>query len=332
MTTPIFYYSLDAADTDPVTTKVATDGGGAGNNGTLVNYTSSGSLVTGHLNEGLSFVSSSSQRVTAPVTFASQDKTFAFWVKRPHVATQHNLIGRWYLSSTWGYYIYVSGSNELQITYRRAADSSDQTWNTFYNVPDNTWTFIAVVYDHTAGWTYYAGNTGGTPSGSTSAAGTLQESGNTFAIGALLDNVTWKYYLDGSMDEVYVFDSALSGADIDKLYNDTYLTFAYSIQATTASYTFTPIDVLLGNIYYLVADTAEYVVSSVSTTLLKWMHLTTAAVSYSVSIFANRIGRTFIEKFQSVAYSVLPGWHSPKPDFAVKRKRNKWWLKLVHRR
>ncbi len=93
-------------------------------------------------------------------------------------------------------------------------NGSDQfRWNTGYQPPLNTWTHIAIKRDSNGRYLYV----NGTLRSSTSIAGGPTTANTIFRLGA--DTTANQYYYQGSMDDVRIYNRALSASEISQLYN-----------------------------------------------------------------------------------------------------------------
>lgn len=323
MTTPTFLYTLDSGKVDPVSAMTATDDSGNSNTGTLVGYSSSGSIVSGQVNQALDFNGSTQYIKRAGMSWnpaaGSGHFTMAMWVNPDTVSgSLQTLMGKWYESSKWGGYLHIASDGTIRFGYRRAGvDVADQEWNTHYSISAGVWTHIAITYVANASAGTAPGGTDETfrlyvngvltaSSGALGSQNNLQDSSAEMGIGALKDNGTWKFFFNGKMDDVRLYlNYALTSTEIASI---AISSVEYSLAINPVSYTYTPVDI----------------------SFVKHLSIQIASAAYAVSIMANRIGRNILIKFRTTTYQVKQGWHSPKPDWGIKRRENKWWRKVVH--
>jgi concanavalin A-like lectin/glucanase superfamily protein/Big-like domain-containing protein len=193
----------------------AADVSGNGNAGTLFNGTI---WTTGRLNEALSFDGVGAY-VSIPHTTAlnSYPLTVAAWV-RTGATGLHGIVNKYYPGSMNGYQLFMSGGNLCAWYFRDATnyvwDGSGCTLMTpGYN--DNQWHQVVLVVDTGGGRLYVDGalkasqGWTGTP-GTASATQVLTIAGYPG---------TASPYLPGLLDDVRIYNYALSGTEVTNLYN-----------------------------------------------------------------------------------------------------------------
>ena len=193
------------------------DFSGNRNDGTLVNTPT---WVTGKFSKALSFVAASSQYVTVPDSSSLQvntDMTVSAWVNFSSLGTDRVIIGQYdYPNSdrSWALYYQNSGA---KITFKTSQDGSVAAEKSFSFSTINQWVHITVVYSGGTATLYLNGASQG--SGAVSAS--LKDSAGPILIGASGNNTTRVAYMNGSIDDVRLYNRALTAGEIAALYNQT---------------------------------------------------------------------------------------------------------------
>ena len=194
------------------------DGGPNGLNGTSYNVIS----VTGHLNQGMRFVGSSSYFMAygfyqmGYAIYSTKSYSVALWIN-PTLATSCAIIQiSPYLTSTCHNLFGLSTSTNITVQ----TIVQGYSWPTLYGpvASLNTWTHIVVTYSLTNGLTLYQngiwiGNTGSFSFGSSGAISYLQVGYYTSCTTSTISNAA---YL-GSVDELYVYSRELSQSEATAL-------------------------------------------------------------------------------------------------------------------
>jgi prepilin-type N-terminal cleavage/methylation domain-containing protein len=200
----------------------ALDTSGYGNNGTVTGAT----LTTdrkGQSNKAYSFNGSTNYitmgnpavlRITGAITLAG-------WVKINDTANNHQLFGRGQSLSgngNFGYAVgYYSVTNRIYWDMYSATARSYIHSNTV-TITDTNWHFIVATWDGTTGTNgqklYIDGALANQGTSAISAIGTPSY---TFDIGRSSSGAAWTYFT-GSIDDVRVYNGALTTAEIQRLY------------------------------------------------------------------------------------------------------------------
>jgi hypothetical protein len=180
------------------------DRSGQGNNGTIV---SSPLKVVGKLGQGLSF-NGSSDYVTAEYAtygFTELDNfTISAWIYPRSVSGYRNIAG-----GSYGDYRFIQ-VDDAAIFY---LDSNNLSINSGSVLAVNNWYHVVAVYSNSK--TAYVYVNGALKNSGNEA--TLDwDSGAKFRIGRPFDNT---YYFDGIIDDVRVYNRALSADEVKRLYN-----------------------------------------------------------------------------------------------------------------
>jgi len=191
------------------------DSSGNGITGTLVN---SPAWVSGKLNNALQFVRASSMKVTlasnSALAMGSNSFTFAAWIYADSYASWrwHGVIGAAGGGASVG--IASTAAGYIKLTKANAADFASGT----KAVATGVWHHIACVMDRSGlSLKYYLDGV----------AETITYSSTTFNAGAQTNligsRVSTGDYFDGKIDDVRIYNRALSADDVTALYNVTAL-------------------------------------------------------------------------------------------------------------
>jgi len=229
----IGYWSFDTADT---ANGIATDTSGQNHNGTLVNTPLS---ISGHLNEALSFNDANSQsvRIDASNSVLNQGSgsyTISAWINASDLnaftgshfgAGIIKSIGNAGNGSQGDFYLAVDNAGELVFTnWQASGNVPDGRHYVDLNNPANTtitanqWYHVAATWNESANAMYINGQpqtfiTTNTDGGYKSAT----------TIGSLINGAAhWQW--SGGIDEVKLFNRALSQSEIASIYSDTFST------------------------------------------------------------------------------------------------------------
>ena len=203
------------------------------NNGTATNvvygYDGTASNVTystGKFGQAGVFNGSSSYiTLTQPVNLSTDNFTYSFWIY-PTTNTGYGAPLAQYgnSTSTRNFYSYRVGSTE-KITFGLV--STGAVFNQLISTgttPLNQWSHVAMVRDSSTQKIYINGQLSGTLSNTT----TTSTSSEPFLIGDTNDVVADEFF-EGSIDQVRIYDKALSAADVTTLYNETAATASTNI-------------------------------------------------------------------------------------------------------
>jgi hypothetical protein len=215
-------WSFNGADMNGTT---AYDRSGNGNNGTLVNGPTQ---AIGKIGQALNFTAASTQKITVPSSSSlniTGSMTTSAWVWLNSLPTPGNIMSvicKYDSSSNAGGYdmrIYNNGSNYTVgfVTNNGAVQGGTDV--TFDLSPYlNQWMFLTAVYDGANVIIHVDGNEIGR------AASTINPAANAklLNIGSFgyhtPDSSELPRYLDGKLDEVRLYNRALSSAEINQLY------------------------------------------------------------------------------------------------------------------
>ena len=190
--------------------------------GTASNVTYS----TGKFGQAAVFNGSSSYiTLTQPVNLSTDNFTYSFWIY-PTTNTGYGAPLAQYGNSTptRNFYSYRVGSTE-KITFGLV--STGAVFNQLISTgttPLNQWSHVALVRDSSTQKIYINGQLSGTLSNTT----TTSTSSEPFLIGDTNDVVADEFF-EGKIDQVRIYDKALSAADVTTLYNETVTTASTNI-------------------------------------------------------------------------------------------------------
>jgi len=188
----------------------AKDSSGYGNNGTITGATWTNA---GKFNKALSFDGSSSYvncGNNSSLNMGTGSFTHSAWIKAPEGNTNRNIIDKGLGTTAYGFRLGTDGKVSVDIRGGGAIGTASTI-----RVDDNSWHYVSVVLDQSSDLVkiYIDGVLNNT--GDASAIGDTDNS-NNFFIGA--DNAN-QYYFDGTIDEVKIYNYALTEDEIKAEYN-----------------------------------------------------------------------------------------------------------------
>ena len=198
--------------------------------------------TTGQFGQAAVFDGSSSYiSLTQPVNLSTDDFTYSFWIN-PATNTGYGAPLAQYggINATRNFYSYRMGSTE-KITFGLV--STGGAFNQIISTgttPLNQWTHVALVRDSSTQKIYLNGQLSGSLSNTT----TTSTSSEPFLIGSTNENVA--EFFNGSIDQVRIFNTALSADNVATLYNET---------VATASNTYINLPSLVA--YYKMSDATD---------------------------------------------------------------------------
>jgi regulation of enolase protein 1 (concanavalin A-like superfamily) len=192
----------------------AKDSSGNLPNATVVN---SPPWVAGKAGNGLS-LNGAGQAVYLPdIGIDSNQVTISAWVKRN--GTQTAWTGILYSRGGVANGLHFGPSNDLRYTWSGAANYG-YLFASNLTIPDNTWTFCAVVIEPSKA-TLYMRPEGGTMA---TAVNAVSHSASTLDFGAYIGwdpgTVPASRYFNGTIDDVHIYNRTLSAADVTFLHNE----------------------------------------------------------------------------------------------------------------
>lgn len=204
---PIVYFTMDTAD---ISGSTMTDQGSGRNNGTLTNSPTTG--VTGKLGQAVTFASASSQWLVG-TTPTMTTLTVAYWIKLP--STPNSLdtaIGTQYDGSGIKFFCDFRGTGNLNLTFGTYTGSNHFVLSNTA-LTTGTWYHIVGTFDGAAYKIYINGTLDNTLTDSTA----LYNGPLTLGIASAGSGLG--RFLSATMDEVRVYNRALSSAEVTELYN-----------------------------------------------------------------------------------------------------------------
>lgn len=223
-------WSFDGPDMDWAdTTSEAKDRSGNNNHGNVVGAT----VIPGKHGQGLSFSGGENDdRVDMgdiPNSDSGNKLTVSYWLKPANLAVKQGQISKWndatsVAGNTWGVRTTNSSSDEIYVFIANSSDAGDNYFTTSnLDLANGQWSHITFVYDG-AGLTnadkLKIFKDGAQVSGSFQGTipSSLNPTASPVAVGLRLVTVTGNTCLDGAMDEVRIYDRALSPSEIGDLY------------------------------------------------------------------------------------------------------------------
>ena len=230
------YWTFDGAATN-CTTGVTRDLSGNGNDGSLALMSTSSSPTPGKVGQALSFDGTSYQRLVVDdnnsLDFGSGDISVALWIKNtaPYVAEHENVLltKTSYFEDTSGFWIEASTWNTASNKYTVVSSVTNSAWGTG-NLEDpvnisldfNRWYHVVSVRSGTK-WTTYIDGAYAT-SASAAEIGANVDNAIDLDIGANLAGNTFL----GHLDDVRIYNRALSAAEVQQLYKSGAVTVGHS--------------------------------------------------------------------------------------------------------
>ncbi len=201
------YWSFNGQD---MSGTMAYDRSGSGNNGTLTN---SPAITEGKLGQGLSFDGTNKFVNAGDPTNGSLDPaniTISAWVWRNGSQSSYaRIVDK---MATGGYQLYAYSTNNTLGGYMTNGVTPSGDINSGWAIPNQQWAHVALTYDGTNMLFYGDGVLVKTQAYGSGLANTT----DTFSIG---NNGSGTGNWNGSIDEVRVYDRALSASEIKTLYS-----------------------------------------------------------------------------------------------------------------
>jgi hypothetical protein len=207
---------------DEGTGTIAYDLSGYGNNGTLnnFNFTTTSGWTTGKIGKALIFDGGNDWvRVSSSPSLDINKNISVFaWVNRSRIVDWERILGRYYWSGG------DTGSWELDLGqgYLRCIFNINGTWRSA-NAPagtnnaTGTWYFVGCVYDGSKLYNYVNGELKAT----SIASGNITTTTYPLAIGATSNGTAIQNVIQGIIDEIRIYNRALSDSEIKYLYEAT---------------------------------------------------------------------------------------------------------------
>jgi hypothetical protein len=191
----------------------AADNSGSGHNGTLVN---GATWTAGKFDNGLSLDSTNDYvSVANPSTlnFGTSDFTIALWLKRQATGVEHTILSKT-ANMSWtsgGKELFINGSNNT-LGFGSFGVGEAFSTGTFTN--DGLWHHVAVTFvDGSNTITFYI-------DGVASGGGTLNLPADVGSHVVKLGSSPAPHYFRGQLDELRIFDRALSSSEVQSIMNN----------------------------------------------------------------------------------------------------------------
>ena len=212
------WWTFDGKNTNWAT-GITNDVSGNGNNGQLIGMSTSTSPVPGKIGQALSF--NNNNYVKAPnsssLNITGNSITVSFWAKSAIAGAQvgyNGLVTKMYTGGGGGYTIYTGSGGGLYFIIG-ANSTTYATGNAGTAQWDRKWHFITAIYDGAYIKMYVDGVNVGT---NTAVTGNINDSSAyPLTIGSFQG--LSPYYFNGSLDDVRVYNRALSAGEVQQLYN-----------------------------------------------------------------------------------------------------------------
>ena len=204
------HWTMDGADTTATT---VTDRSGSGNNGTRTGGTTE---EIGKIGQGMNFNGTNSDVTVGDISILESSGNFltaSAWIKTEGSPVKRMFVGKKDDNSA-GYFMWVNGSGKFDAGFYSTSYFANPASTAVVN--NNVWHHLVVVRNTDTVTLYIDG----IQDGSATAAGTIGDISNTinFRIGRSDHSPPGPYYFPGSIDDVRVYNRALSATEIQQLY------------------------------------------------------------------------------------------------------------------
>ncbi len=220
------YWTFDGGATN-WTTGVTRDLSGNGNNGSLAFMSTSSSPAIGKIGQALKF-DGSTNYISAPSAFNSTSGSWSAWIKIRTFA-HDGVYGRTVLYQSDGapnneIRLYVDPSPNSPNWY--GYDGVDYVWETYSpgSLSTNTWYHVVGPYDGTVAKLYIDGQI----VDSAPQTGPVGSLAAPFVIGEIKTNSDEVAHYSGEIDDVRIYNRALSSIEIKQLYKSGAVTIGHS--------------------------------------------------------------------------------------------------------
>lgn len=206
-----------------------------GNNGSLISFSTTTSPVAGKLGQGLKFDANASY-VNAPAVNGGNNFSLCSWVYLRDTSTvasiitkQYNGVGGTVLNYALGFGLNTGIANQLQFGFFNGG-----TWHLVTesgSFPTKQWKHVCGTWDGTTASLYI----NGALDNSATPGGTASNDTNPTWIGRRHDSFYGTPYLSGSLDDVRIYNRALSVAEVKQVYSYGAATVSASTNTRSAS-------------------------------------------------------------------------------------------------
>jgi hypothetical protein len=208
------YWTFDGKDTPWTSSSAgtATDRSGNGNTGTLTNMSRATSPVSGKLGQALNF-DGVDDYASTPLDLTSSSFTLSAWVKSTNTANngdRRTFLSKRGAGDEWILYQDLGVNQTIRFTGWDSGGAGTKGVGGTTNFVANQWYYVVLTYDGTTTNMFINGVLEGT----TSAGNPIRDTVNTVVIGK--ENLRpWS----GSLDEVRIYNRALSATEVQSLYD-----------------------------------------------------------------------------------------------------------------
>jgi len=149
--------------------------------------------------------------------FGTGNFSLAAWINVKAKSGALRIINKRDTASQKGYEMYIeNGNNNLSLFISNGVNTFGNSGDSTINLRDGNWHYVVVTFDRGGNANYYTDNKIGTPR-NISASGNSSIS-NTQDVHIGMYNTATNYFL-GLIDEVRVYNRALSASEVKALYN-----------------------------------------------------------------------------------------------------------------
>ena len=206
----IAYYKFDETSGT-----IASDSYGS-NNGTLINNPTW--ATAGKFSGALSFDGINNYVDTKDFSFSKNDSfTFSVWAKTLAFGASQVMFGK--PVSGWEYSLMTYGTNSVRFAYWNTSGNAEiDLYSPSNSFPNNTWTDFVISYDSSAPTKIAKMYVNGVEKTSDNTiSNTFQNRTNNLWVGAGYYGGLQRYF-NGSIDDVRIYNKALSATEVQKLY------------------------------------------------------------------------------------------------------------------
>jgi hypothetical protein len=207
-TNPVVWYKFDETSGS-----VATDSSGNGKNGAVTG----GTWVAGKIANAVN-LSGSTQYVSAPGGIVStlNDFSIATWVKVTTNSTWARIFDFGANSNTYMFLAPTAGS-AIRFAITTSGNGAEQQINGASALSTGAWHHVAVTHSGNTGTLYVDGAVVGTNTGMTLSPSSMGSTANNYIGKSQFADP----YLNGQVDDFRIYNRALSGSEVQSLYNGT---------------------------------------------------------------------------------------------------------------
>ena len=178
---------------------------------TNVNFNTEGKFgFAGAFNGSSSIINLGDHNVFSP---SVNPLSFSLWIKKS--TSDFNCIYSKGASGSYEYALFISGSGVIELVAYTLNASSSVSISTSASYSDGNWHHVVAIYDPSGSFKIYVD---GSQQATSSTSLSMGNSSNALNIGKKFENNV--DILNGSLDQIRIYDSAISAADVTTLYEE----------------------------------------------------------------------------------------------------------------